>query len=67
MNEISDFSPAKQLLQRNVVIINMGLTAFLNGLESKDIKFVHVDWRPPARGNPELMAALRKLSSKDSS
>jgi FdrA protein len=56
---------AKRLLQSRVVVVNVGLDIFLDVLRKKNILNVHVDWKPPARGNPELINALAKLSKKD--
>lgn len=44
-------------------VVNIGLDGFARELEAKDISVVHVDWAPPAGGNPELAALLSKLGS----
>ena len=41
--------------------INVGLESFYDSLTAQDANAVHVDWRPPAGGNEQLMAILRKM------
>lgn len=41
--------------------INVGLEAFYSSLESQEVAAVHVDWRPPARGNQKLQAILQRM------
>ena len=44
-------------------VVNIGLDSFACELEAQDVSVVHVDWAPPAGGNPELAALLSKLGS----
>ena len=44
-------------------VVNIGLESFAGELESQNVAVVHVDWVPPAGGNPELAALLSKLGS----
>jgi FdrA protein len=44
-------------------VVNIGLNSFALELESQNVAVVHVDWVPPAGGNPELAALLSKLGS----
>ena len=44
-------------------VVNIGLNRFALELESQNVAVVHVDWVPPAGGNPELAALLSKLGS----
>lgn len=41
--------------------INMGLKSFCDSLRDQQSPAVHVDWRPPARGDRELTALLDRL------
>jgi FdrA protein len=55
-------SPARDLLRQQPRVVNIGVKDFAISLKEKRLPVVHVDWRPPAGGNSELMDALRKLS-----
>ncbi len=44
-------------------VVNIGLDGFARELEAQNVSVVHVDWAPPAGGNPELAALLSKLGS----
>ena len=35
-------------------IINIGLESFADDLSAQGVEAVHVDWSPPAGGDPEL-------------
>ena len=54
-------SPAAALLDGKVKVVNVGLEGFVKDLQDCDIEVVHVDWKPPAGGDPELAALLAKL------
>jgi len=41
--------------------VNMGLKSFCESLRDQQSPAVHVDWRPPARGDRELTALLDRL------
>ena len=41
--------------------INVGVESFYDSLKSQGANAVHVDWRPPAGGNDDLMAILAKM------
>jgi FdrA protein len=51
----------KELLQRGPDAINLGLQDFATSLEIQGIEVIHVNWVPPAGGDPELMAILDEL------
>lgn len=53
--------PAAALLGGKVKVVNVGLEGFVKDLQDCDIEVVHVDWKPPAGGDPELAALLAKL------
>lgn len=51
----------KELLQEGPAAINLGLKDFAVCLEAQGVEVVHVNWAPPAGGDPELMAILDEL------
>jgi FdrA protein len=44
-------------------VINVGLEIFAKELTSQGFDVTHVDWKPPAGGDPELASLLAKLTS----
>ena len=42
-------------------IINLGLSSFAENLKDQKVKVVKMEWRPPAGGNPKMIALLKKL------
>jgi len=55
MNKINE------LFQQKLKIINMGLESFNKDLKKQHVKTIHVDWKPPARGNEKMISLLDKL------
>jgi FdrA protein len=53
--------PVKNLLDVPLGVINLGLPAFAQSLDQQGVPVIHVDWRPPAGGDPQLLEVLRKL------
>ncbi|WP_157019118.1 hypothetical protein [Mesorhizobium xinjiangense] len=51
----------KPLLANRVKVINVGLEGFVGELRACGIEVTHVDWRPPAGGDPKMAALLAKL------
>jgi FdrA protein len=49
------------LLGRPPKVINLGLPSFAESLTQQEVQVLHVDWRPPAGGDPRLLEVLRKL------
>lgn len=45
-------------------IVNVGLAMFAEILESRGTAVIHVDWQPPAGGDPELVKLLRAVEGK---
>lgn len=45
----------------NIQIINVGLEFFADELGRQEIPAVHVDWHPPAQGNPDILNLLKSL------
>ncbi len=48
-------------LPERLKIINVGLRSFYEDLKLQRAEAVHVEWRPPAGGDPELAKLLEKL------
>jgi hypothetical protein len=51
----------KTLLQNDLKIINVGSPSFVKDYESQNIEHVHLEWRPPASGNIEMLNILTQL------
>mgnify|MGYP003117177150 CR=1 FL=1 len=49
------------LLTRAPVVVNVGLEEFAKDLAACDVTVVHVEWAPPAGGDPKMAALLAKL------
>ena len=54
-------SPINELLQKPVVVINLGLTKFAKSLEEQKVEVIQVDWAPPAGGDHEMIDLLDAL------
>lgn len=52
------------LFEEEFKAINIGLVSFKEALEDAEFKCVQVDWRPPAGGDEDVLAALKALSGK---
>jgi hypothetical protein len=50
-----------ELLGQPPRVINLGLEVFALELLAAGVPVVHVDWRPPAGGDPRLAALLARL------
>ena len=50
-----------QAVLHKVEVVNIGLAAFGDAIRDQDTPVVDVDWRPPASGDPEAVAALERL------
>jgi hypothetical protein len=46
-------------------VINLGLEVFALELAAAGVTVIHVDWRPPAGGDPRLAALLAQLDDDD--
>jgi len=49
------------LIDRPLVVINVGLKDFAKNLELQGAEVVQVDWVPPAGGDQEMIDLLDKL------
>jgi hypothetical protein len=54
-------SGAALLLTTPVSVINVGLQSFADDLAGQGVPVVHVQWQPPAGGDPVLADLLAKL------
>ncbi len=50
-----------RLLASPVAAINLGVEDFAENLETQGAQVVHVNWTPPAGGDPEIIAILDKI------
>ena len=57
---MSDQTP-KNLLDRPIKVINVGLEGFATELSEQGVPVVQVQWSPPAGGDPKLAELLSKL------
>ncbi len=51
----------KTLIGQPLVVVNLGLKSFALELEQQGVDVLHVDWTPPAGGDPKLADLLSKL------
>jgi FdrA protein len=60
--EIHDHTPVDLgVLKDPLSAINVGVESFAESLSAQDASVIHVDWRPPAGGNQELMSILERM------
>ena len=53
----------QNLLEEPVRVINVGLEGFAEELNRQGVGVIHVDWTPPAGGDPKLANLLSKLGT----
>ena len=51
------------LLDVPVKVINVGLESFAEDLARNGVEVVHLEWTPPAGGDPKLADLLSKLGT----
>ncbi len=51
----------EKLLNKSLVVINVGLGKFAKSLEEQGVEVVQVDWMPPAGGDKEMIDLLDEL------
>ena len=49
------------ILAQKLKVINIGISTFADDLRSQNVEVVHVDWKPPAGGDADMMKLLEKL------
>jgi len=58
---MSDTGRVLELFQGELSVVNLGLPGFGETLEALGVPVVIADWRPPAGGDPELIALIDRL------
>ncbi len=58
-----DMTGINDLFDQPLVVVNVGLKIFHESLKAQGALCVHVDWRPPAGGDPKILEILEKLGS----
>lgn len=53
------------ILGQPLRVINLGLDLFALELHAASVPVVHIDWRPPAGGDPRLAELLARLDDDD--
>jgi hypothetical protein len=56
-------SKEKAILNEDLKVVNIGVSTFADDLRSQDVEVVHVDWKPPAGGDVEMLRLLERLGS----
>ncbi|MGA2680976.1 MAG: hypothetical protein ABSF44_04160 [Candidatus Bathyarchaeia archaeon] len=51
----------KTILTEKLKVVNIGISTFADDLRSQGVDVVHVDWKPPAGGDVEMLKLLAKL------
>src|SRR5438034_10562350 len=59
---MSQPDPITTLLQTGPVVLNVGVRTFAETLAAVGAPHLHVDWQPPAQGDPELGRLLAALA-----
>jgi hypothetical protein len=54
-------SSKKSILTEKLKVVNIGISTFADDLRSQGVEVVHVDWKPPAGGDIELLKLLERL------
>ena len=47
-----------ELFDQRLVCVNMGLEVFFDAMNAQGLSCAHVEWNPPAGGDPRLMEIL---------
>ena len=51
----------EELLHQGPIAVNIGVADFAETLQIQGVEVIHVNWTPPAGGDPELMELLDQL------
>ncbi|MFX1292987.1 MAG: fdrA domain protein [Promethearchaeota archaeon] len=51
----------KEIFNTELKIINIGIEMFADDLEKQNVNVIHVNWRPPAGGDIDILKLLEKL------
>ena len=61
-NRLSEKSnEEKTILTEKLKVVNIGISTFADDLRTQGVDVVHVDWKPPAGGDVEMLKLLEKL------
>lgn len=52
------------LFDSELRVVNIGLEGFGKAVLDQEARSIHVDWRPPANGNPRLLEILEILNKE---
>jgi hypothetical protein len=50
-----------KLLLNGPNVLNIGLKSFSESIVAQGSNSIHINWTPPAQGDPELLLLLEKL------
>ena len=51
------------IFERNLKVINIGVSTFADDLVSQGVDVIRVVWKPPAGGDEEMLRLLERLGS----
>ncbi|MBA7627240.1 hypothetical protein ES703_34702 [subsurface metagenome] len=51
----------EKLFNKELKVINIGIEMFADDLEKQNVDVIHVNWRPPAGGDLDILKLLEKL------
>ncbi len=51
----------EKLFNKELKVINIGIEMFADDLEDQNVNVIHVNWRPPAGGDLDILKLLEKL------
>ncbi len=54
-------SKLNELFNKDLSVLNIGLETFKDTMDSQHVDAIHMQWRPPANGNPMLASILADL------
>lgn len=55
----------ESLIGQPLRVINIGIDVFALELQAAGVSVIHVDWQPPAGGDPRLAALLASLDEDE--
>ncbi len=51
----------EKIFNKELKVINIGIEMFADDLEKQNVDVIHVNWRPPAGGDLDILKLLEKL------
>jgi hypothetical protein len=54
----------EKLFGQKLKLINLGIEIFADDLKRQGVETLHVDWRPPAMGDKNLLKILDEIRKK---